>query len=61
MALIHSIVGIKSINNFIELYNKPGIGVALMMTVLIFLMLYIAYFYATYVGYKNIVNSSLDK
>ncbi|MBU3132710.1 FtsX-like permease family protein [Clostridium gasigenes] len=61
LALIHSIVGIKAINNFIELYNKPGIGVASMMTVLIFLMLYIAYFYATYVGYKNIVNSSLDK
>lgn len=61
LALIHSAVGIKVANDFITLFNKPSIGSASMITAVMFLMLYIAYFYATYFSYKNVVKSSLNK
>lgn len=59
LALIHSIVGVNVANDFIARFNKPDITSSSLFTLLIFLIIYIAYFYATYTGYKNIVKSKI--
>ncbi|MGL5381600.1 FtsX-like permease family protein [Clostridium sp.] len=59
LALVHSIVGIMVANDFIAMFNKPDIGASSIITALIFIVVYIGYFYATYTGYKNIVKSNL--
>ncbi|MEG2787587.1 MAG: FtsX-like permease family protein [Romboutsia sp.] len=58
LAMVHSIIGIKATNEFISIYNSPDIGIASMITALIFVAIYGGYFYATYTGYKNIVKNS---
>ncbi|WP_462392046.1 FtsX-like permease family protein [Clostridium cadaveris] len=59
LAFVHSIVGIKVTNNFISMFNKTNISGSAMITALIFMIVYIGYFYATYSGYKNIVKNNL--
>lgn len=58
LAIVHSIVGIKVVSDFISMYDKPNIGGASSMTAIIFIVIYAGYFYATYTGYKNIVKNS---
>ncbi|HFR4150985.1 FtsX-like permease family protein [Bacillus thuringiensis] len=58
LALIHSIVGIYVINNFINAIQPTDITLPALMTGLVFLVVYVGYFYTTYVGYKNIVKSN---
>ncbi|OJE51057.1 ABC transporter [Bacillus proteolyticus] len=58
LALIHSIVGIYVINNFINAIQPTDITLPALMTGLVFLVFYLIYFYTTYVGYKNIVKSN---
>ncbi|KKZ90812.1 FtsX-like permease family protein [Bacillus wiedmannii] len=58
LALIHSVVGIYVINNFINAIQQTDITLPALMTGLLFLVVYIGYFYTTYVGYKNIVKSN---
>ena len=58
LAFIHSVVGIKVVNEFITMYGKPNIGTSALMTAGIFIVVYLGYFYATYTGYKNIVKNS---
>lgn len=58
LAFIHSIVGIRVVNEFIAMFNKPDIGASSLITALIFMFIYVGYFYATYTGYKNIVKNS---
>lgn len=58
LAIIHSIVGIYVINNFINEIQKTNITLPALMTGLVFLVVYVGYFYTTYVGYKNIVKSN---
>lgn len=58
LALIHSIVGIYVINNFINAIKPTDITLPALMTGLVFLVVYVGYFYTTYVGYKNIVKSN---
>ncbi|MCU5332202.1 MULTISPECIES: FtsX-like permease family protein [Bacillus cereus group] len=59
LALIHSVVGIYVINNFINAIQQTDITLPALMTGLIFLVVYVVYFYTTYVGYKNIVKSNI--
>lgn len=59
LAFVHSVVGIKVTNNFISMFNKTNISGSAMITALIFMIVYIGYFYATYSGYKNIVKNNL--
>lgn len=59
LAFIHSIVGIKVTSNFIELYNRPNISTAALITSGLFVVVYGIYFYTTYIGYKNIIKSKL--
>ncbi|PAW38137.1 ABC transporter [Bacillus toyonensis] len=58
LALIHSVVGIYVINNFINAFQQTDITLPALMTGLVFLVVYVGYFYTTYVGYKNIVKSN---
>ncbi|PDZ36386.1 ABC transporter [Bacillus cereus] len=58
LALIHSVVGIYLVNNFINVIHQTDITLPALMTGLVFLVVYVGYFYTTYVGYKNIVKSN---
>ncbi|PHD67668.1 ABC transporter [Bacillus toyonensis] len=58
LALIHSIVGIYVVNDFINTFQQTDIILPALMTGLVFLVVYVVYFYTTYVGYKNIVKSN---
>ncbi|MGE7622945.1 FtsX-like permease family protein [Viridibacillus sp. NPDC096237] len=58
LAIIHSVVGIYIVNNFINAFQQTDIILPALMTGLVFLVVYVGYFYTTYVGYKNIVKSN---
>ncbi|MDY8163936.1 ABC transporter permease [Bacillus thuringiensis] len=58
LALIHSVVGIYVVNDFINAFQQTDIILPALMTGLVFLVVYVGYFYTTYVGYKNIVKSN---
>ena len=56
LAIIHSIVGISVAN---EILGPNGIqGSSSLMIALVLIVIYGGYFYATYVGFKNIVKNS---
>ncbi|WP_346889738.1 ABC transporter permease [Clostridium sp. UBA1056] len=57
LAVIHSIVGINVANDFIALYGNADIGASAMITALLIIAVYGGYFYATYIGYKNVTNT----
>jgi putative ABC transport system permease protein len=59
LALIHSVVGIKVTSDFINNLQKIDINSSALVTALIFIIIYVGYFYTTYVGYKNIVKNNL--
>lgn len=59
LALIHSVIGIKVVNNFINMFQKTNISYSALVTALVFMIVYAGYFYTTYVGYKNIVKSNI--
>ncbi|PDY86162.1 ABC transporter, partial [Bacillus toyonensis] len=58
LALIHSIVGIYVVNYYINVIQPTDITLPALMTGLVFFVVYVIYFYMTYVGYKNIVKSN---
>ncbi|MGE1060972.1 ABC transporter permease, partial [Bacillus sp. GMa5/1] len=58
LAIIHSIVGIYVVNYYINTFQQTDIILPALMTGLVFLVVYVVYFYTTYVGYKNIVKSN---
>lgn len=58
LALIHSVVAIKVINDFVSLFGKVDIGMSSLLTALIFIIVYLGYFLTTYSGYKSIVKNS---
>lgn len=58
LAIIHSIIGMIVINRFIGSYRSSIIGSSSLMISLVLFIIYGGYFYATYVGAKNIVRSS---
>ncbi len=57
LAIIHSIVGISVANEFISLYGNVEIGASATITALLIIAIYGGYFYATYIGYKNVTNT----
>ncbi|WP_025776026.1 FtsX-like permease family protein [Clostridium botulinum] len=59
LALIHSVIGIKVINDGISPFTKIDISFSALITALIFSVVYAGYFYTTYIGYKNIVESNI--
>ncbi|MBY7100893.1 FtsX-like permease family protein [Bacillus sp. 6YEL31] len=58
LAIIHSIVGIYVVHKYINTFQQTDIILPALMTGLVFLIVYVIYFYTTYVGYKNIVKSN---
>lgn len=61
VALVHSVVAIKVVNGFLTMFNRPDIGVSSLVTVLIMVIVYGGYFYATYTGYKSTVKNALKQ
>lgn len=59
LALIHSIVGIRVVTSYISEFNPIDIRFSVLMTTLMFIVVYIGYFYTTYLGYKNIVKNNI--
>nr|WP_307902775.1 ABC transporter permease [Clostridium botulinum] len=60
LALIHSMVVIKIINDVTSMIiNTANFRYSILITVLIFVIVYLGYFYITYAGYKNIVKSKI--
>ncbi|WP_199851236.1 FtsX-like permease family protein [Clostridium botulinum] len=60
LALIHSMVVIKIINDLTSIIiNTANFRYSILITVLIFVIVYLGYFYITYAGYKNIVKSKI--
>ncbi|WP_192859769.1 FtsX-like permease family protein [Clostridium sporogenes] len=60
LALIHSMVVIKIINDLTSMIiNTANFRSSILITVLIFVIVYLGYFYITYAGYKNIVKSKI--
>ncbi|EQB4338842.1 FtsX-like permease family protein [Clostridium botulinum] len=60
LALIHSMVVIKIINDLTSMIiNTANFRYSILITVLIFVIVYLEYFYITYAGYKNIVKRNI--
>ena len=59
LALIHSVVGIAVINDYFSLLKQTNSSCSVIITILIFIVIYVGYFYITYVEYKNIVKSNI--
>ncbi len=57
LAIIHSIVGISIANKMLATTNKSIVGSSSLMIGLVLIVIYGGYFYATYVGFKNIVKN----
>ncbi|MGL4362054.1 MAG: FtsX-like permease family protein [Cellulosilyticaceae bacterium] len=59
LALVHAVVGIQVANDFIKMFNETNIVASSLITVGAMLVIYSIYFFATYLGYKNIVENTL--
>lgn len=57
LALIHFIAALQIINRISE-YGGFNIGSTIILTAGVIIIIYASYFYATYLGYKNIVKNS---
>lgn len=60
LAIVHSIVGIGVVSQYIKTIGDLNILKPSLITGLIMLIVYGGYFYATYVGYKNIITSEYN-
>ena len=59
LALIHSVVGIKVVSDLMRKVGGQNISFSSLIAASIFIVVYVGYFYTTYVGYKNIVKSKV--
>lgn len=59
LAIIHSFVGINVVNELFRGYDQTIIGSSLIFIALALSIIYGGYFYATYVGFKNIVKNNM--
>ncbi|MDR6550157.1 ABC transporter permease [Paenibacillus qinlingensis] len=57
VAVMHSIVGVKVMNDFFEFHNRSAMSSSAAMLAFIVVIVYGGYFYTTYSGYKSIVKS----
>ncbi|GKX67295.1 ABC transporter permease [Inconstantimicrobium mannanitabidum] len=60
LAIVHSIVGIGVVSKYIKTIGDLNILGPSLITGLIMLVVYGGYFYATYIGYKNIITSDYN-
>ncbi|WP_148629659.1 ABC transporter permease [Bacillus sp. E214] len=57
LAIIHSIFGIKVVNQELLMMGQPSVFIPALFTALIMIIVYGGYFIATYSGYKRIVKN----
>ena len=55
LAIVHSIVGIQVVNSIVVAFGRSDLFMASLITGGIILLIYGAYFFITYAGYKNIL------
>ena len=58
LAVVHSLVGIHIINEFLVSFGKPNIASNALVTMAILLLIYGGYFLATYSGYKSTIKEN---
>ncbi len=58
LAIVHALVGIHIINDFLVSFGRPNILRNALMTMAILLLIYGGYFLATYSGYKSTIKGS---
>lgn len=59
LSIIHSVVGLKVVSNFLQTFNSPNIFIPSIITMIVMLIVYLLYFYATYTTYKNVVKNEI--
>ena len=58
LAIVHSIIGIKVLNDTLVLVGQTGMLLNIFVTAVIIVLIYGGYMLATYVGAKNMINSN---
>ena len=56
VAIIHSIVGINIVEEYLQNFGNYDILISSLIKALIFVIVYGGYFYATYIGYRNAID-----
>lgn len=56
LAIVHSIVGIQVVNSIVVAFGRSDLFIASLFTGGIILLIYGAYFFITYIGYKSILS-----
>lgn len=57
LAIVHSIIGIGIVENYIKNFGEFNIYGSALLTALIFVVVYGGYVYATYIGYRNVIEN----
>lgn len=57
LAIVHSIVGINIVDQYLKTFGNYNIFLSSLITALIFVVVYGGYFYATYIGYKSVIDN----
>ncbi|MCE9656753.1 hypothetical protein LPC13_15925 [Clostridium celatum] len=57
LAIIHSIVGVNIIEQYLKTFGNYDILFSALITTLIFVVIYGGYFYATYIAYKTVIDN----
>ncbi|CUU49738.1 FtsX-like permease family protein [Clostridium beijerinckii] len=60
LSIIHSYVGIKVVNNYLIAFGEANQLTSILVTSLIIVIIYGGYLYATYIAYKNVINSEYN-
>ncbi|GMQ59602.1 ABC transporter permease [Vallitalea sediminicola] len=58
LAIVHSVVGLIAVNQVIVAYGKVNILANILMAAIFLVIVYGAYFMATYIGSKNVIKSN---
>ena len=58
LAIVHSIVGIYVVNDFISALGSTNIIISALIILVFILLIYSGYFYATYTSYKRIIKNN---
>ncbi|MBE6062684.1 MAG: ABC transporter permease [Clostridium butyricum] len=60
LAVVHSVVGIRAVINYLIKLGTTNMTKSILVTVLVMVIGYGGYLYATYVSYKNVINNDLN-
>jgi len=60
LALVHSYVGIKTVNSYLLALGESNNIYPMLITALILVIVYGGYLYATYISYKNVINNEIS-